>query len=95
MIYIISKLHDIADKLSDINHDDMSDAIDKIASFIMKSYKMRIERQRKARGQTKARRKQKYKRIKQKIKVKQKIYRKKTKVHRKRRERMLHYKRMG
>lgn len=95
MFHIISKLHDIAEKLEEQGKDALAEAIDKIASTIIEAYKPRIKRQRKSRGRTKVRRKQYYKRHKQRIKRKQKRYRKRKRVHIKRRKRLKHYKRFG
>ena len=92
---IISRLHNIAEKLENKGKDNFSDAIDKIASEIVEAYKSRVKRQRRSRGVTRVRRKQYYKRHKRRMKQKQKIYRKRVRVHLKRRKRLKHYKRVG
>jgi len=95
MIQTIAKLNEIADKLDDRGKLELADSLDKVASFLMESYKPRIKRQRKTRGIEKVKRRQRYKRLKQKIKRKQKKYRRIRKTQLKRRRKMIHHKRVG
>ena len=98
MFTIISKLHDLADKLDDQGREELSDRLDKIASFLveaLRAYKPRIRRQKKIRGAERVKRRQRYKVKKHKIKRQQKKYRRKRKTQLKRRRRMKHYKRVG
>jgi len=98
MLHIIARIDEIADKLDDEGKTDLADSLDKISSFLLESlkgYKPRIKRQRKIRGIEKVKRRQRYKKLKHKIKRKQKKYRKLRKTQLKRRQRMIHHKRVG
>jgi len=98
MLHIIARLDEIADKLDEKGQEVLADSLDRIASFLLESlkgYKPRIKRQKKIRGVEKVKRRQRYKRLKHKIKRKQKKYRKLRRTQLKRRQRMIHHKRVG
>lgn len=91
MFQLISKLHDIADDLEDHGKDDLAENIDKIACFLIESYKKRIQRQRKSRGVEKFKRKRRWTKIRSKDKRRQRIYRRKYKTLLKNRKKLRHY----
>jgi hypothetical protein len=95
MFYIISKLHDFADKFDDLNRSDLADRIDKIAAYLIESYTPRFKRQRRSRGVTRVRRKQYYRQNRPAKKRYQKIYRRKWKSQLQRRRKRRHFKRIG
>jgi hypothetical protein len=92
MFSIISKLHNIADKLEDIyNRDDLANLLDKIAIAINSTYKQRIRKPIKGRGTSKVKRHLYYKMNKQKMRIRMKIYRKTHKMNLKKRKNLKHF----
>lgn len=71
------------------------EALEKLASQIIESYKFRLKRQKRSRGSTRTRRHRKYISHRPKIRAKSRIYRMRTKIPRKRRQRFRHYHRIG
>jgi len=96
MFSIISKLHDYADKLEDEHgRSDLADILDKVASYVVARYRIRIKRPRKSRGTTKTRRKFYYKTHRQHLRIRMKRYRSLHRMQLKRRRGLRHYHRFG
>jgi hypothetical protein len=96
MFSILAKLHDYAELLEEkFDRSDLADVLDKIATYVLAKYRIRIRRPRKSRGTRRTRRKFYYKMHRQRLKTRMKRYRLRHRIQLRRRRRLRHYHRFG